>query len=236
MLRNGSPQKPCLMPWRDHRLGADADHRLAGLDGNRDGGIRHLVQRHVGLGVELPLCQQVAGDRVRRAAVGAERDRLALEVGRPVGVLWIVALGRHEIDVAAVDAVDHRAKLRALGLGEGVVLGPANERERLAGQHRVGVAAAGLDRHDLHGDVGLGEIVVRHGDIHRQIAGRMHGLRDQQFVLCRARDIRAGDQRCARGRGGSNKFAPVHVCLLLRTAIAACPCGARFRATTPPRT
>jgi len=116
--------------------------------------------------------------------VPAERDRLALEVGRPVRVLRILALGGAEVDIAAVNAVDHGAQVGALGLGECVMLGAADEGERLAGQHRVGVPAAGLDRDNLHVDVRLGEEAFGHRDIHRQVAGRMHRLGNQQLLRC----------------------------------------------------
>ena len=74
---------------------------------------------------------------------------------------------------------------------------------------------AGLDGDDLHVDVGLGEIVLRHRDVHRQIAGRMHRLGHQELVLGGARDVGLGDERRAGRRGGAEEFASVHASLLL---------------------
>ncbi len=134
----------------DHRLGYHADGGLSALDGGWHRRVGHLDQGHIALGVELPLRQQVAHDRVGRAAVRADRDVLALEVGRPILVLGIMAFEGIDVDVAAVDAMHHGAQLGTLGLGKGVVLRPADEGEGLAREHRVGVAGAGLDGHDLH--------------------------------------------------------------------------------------
>ena len=131
-----------------------------------------------------------------------------------------MALGRAEIDVAAIDAVHDRAQFGALRLGEGIVLGTADEGEGLSGEHRIGVAGAGLDRDDLHRDVGLGEIIVGHRDIHRQIAGAVHRFGDQQFFGRGAGDEgrrREGEaDSCAKGRGRLQKFSPIHDVLTVR--------------------
>jgi hypothetical protein len=95
------------------------------------------------------------------------------------------------------------------------MLGSADEREGLAGQHGIGVARAGLDRDDLHVDVGLGEEVLGHGDIHRQVAGGMHRLRDQKLMLGGVRDVGLGDKGGAGRCGGAEEFASVHANLLL---------------------
>ena len=81
------------------------------------------------LGVELPFAQQIARDRIGRAAERPDGDGLALEIARPVACRPAPALGRAEIDVAAIDAIDHGAQLGALELGESVVLGAADEGE-----------------------------------------------------------------------------------------------------------
>jgi hypothetical protein len=143
------------------------------------------------------------------------------------GSFWIesrrtgfVAPGSAEIDVAAVDAVHDRAQLGALGFGEGVVLGPADEGESLPRQHCVGVAAAGLDGHDLHDDIGLGEIAIGHRDVHGQIAGRVHRLGDQQLLGGGARDESWRCQRKPKAaterRGRLQEFSPVHDVLAVK--------------------
>src|SRR6185312_14607124 len=64
-------------------------------------------------------------------------------------------------------------------------------------------------------DISLGEIVLRHGDVHRQISGRMHRLSDQELVLGCTRDVRPGDDCGAGRRAGAEELASVHASLLL---------------------
>jgi len=110
---------------------------------------------------------------------------------RPVGAGRLPSPGGAKVDVAAIDAIHHRAQLGALGLGEGIVLGTADEGEGLARQHRIGVAAAGLDGDDLHRHVL--EIALGHGDVERQIAGVVDRLRHQDFARGAGRHDASGD-------------------------------------------
>src|SRR5262249_37790462 len=99
-----------------------------GRDGGGTGG---LDKRNVPFGVEVPLLQEIARDRIGRAPERPDGDRLALEVGGPIRVRGLESGGGAEIDVSAVRAVNAGAQLGALGLGKGIVLGAANEGEGL---------------------------------------------------------------------------------------------------------
>jgi hypothetical protein len=124
--------------------------------------------------------------------------------------------------------VDDGTQFGPLGLGEGAVLRPADERKGLARKHCVRVARTGLDGDDLYLDAGVGEIIVRHRDIHREIAGRVDRLGDKKLTRRSAREVRLRDQRKPRRRGGAEKLSPVHDSLLL---IVQRYCPVPFRST-----
>src|SRR5262249_26237818 len=139
----------------DVRLGRAAELGPFTPDRGEDRRVRGLDHGDVALGVELSLLYQGPGDRIRRAAQSAGGDSPAPHEAGEVAAVRREALFGAEIDVAAVDAMHDGAKLGAFRLGERAMLGPADEGEGLAGQHRVGVAGAGLDGDDLYLDVGF---------------------------------------------------------------------------------
>src|SRR5207245_1963457 len=117
---------------RDIRLVRLADLRLLAPHDSNSRGAGGFDQRDIALGVEAPLLEEVAHDGIGRASVRTDSDCLALEIAGPILVRGLESLGGGEIVVTAVDAVHHGAQLCALGLSEGIVLGPADEGESLA--------------------------------------------------------------------------------------------------------
>src|SRR5262245_20294762 len=76
-------------PLRHVGLGRHADLRLLPPHGRDGGGTGGLDKRNVPFGVEVPLLQALARDRIGRAPEWPDCDRLALEVAGPSRVRWV---------------------------------------------------------------------------------------------------------------------------------------------------
>src|SRR5258708_27369508 len=114
--------------------------------------------------------------------------------------------------VDSIIACHDGAQFGAVVLGDGILPGVADDREGLARQHRIGVAAAGFDGDEV--DLHVLEIAFGHGDVERQISGRMDRLSHQELARRPGRSDAADRGGSGRRDGGCEKPASVHGVLL----------------------